>query len=74
MKAFLNWRYYVLTLLFFVGIYASLCELPDCSLGLFFLLFFLTRIIGVVSFFIFYKLFFYWARKNSIPLLLKLTK
>lgn len=70
MKALLNWRYYVMTALFFVGLLAvaRAFSLPDNMSGLeWSKQFLLSLSVGVPALIALGRLTYLWSRKGKIP-------
>lgn len=66
MKAILNWRYYILTILAMLTILGIFSEpLPDSETW--YRDMFISKLIGFGSGYLFYKLVQYWEARNAIP-------
>lgn len=68
MKAFFNWRYYVLLAIGIIAI-CGIFAVPDDSLGIRLWTFYLviTKLIGLTAAYYNYKLTTYWEKKGLIP-------
>lgn len=73
MKAFLNWRYYVLILFGIIAIVGIVCE-PDDGSQTWMRDFMISKAIGFVAICILCKLIGYWSNKNLIPELNEIIK
>ena len=66
MKALLNWRYYILTILGMLTILGIFSEpLPDSDSW--YRDMFISKLVGFVSGYLFAKLVQYWEARNAIP-------
>ena len=73
MKAFLNWRYYVLLLLGFVAI-IGIFGVPDDDSPTWFGDMIFSKVVGFGAGYSMYRLIENWSKNNLIPELDKLTK
>lgn len=73
MKAFLNWRYYVLLLLGFVAI-IGIFGVPDDDSPTWFGDMIFSKVVGFGAGYAMYRLIKNWSKNNLIPELDKLTK
>lgn len=73
MKAFLNWRYYVLLLLGFVAI-IGIFGVPDDDSPTWFGDMIFSKVVGFGAGYAIYRLIKHWSKKNLIPEFDELTK
>lgn len=73
MKAFLNWRYYVLLLLGFVAM-IGIFGIPADDNPAWFSDMILSKVIGFGAGYAMYRLIEHWSKNNLIPELDKLAK